>query len=146
MNRINLITLGVKDISASLEFYRNIGFKAHIVGEEAHPMVVFFNNEGSKLALFPIEELANDINAGNPPEISRGGFNGITLAYNGKSEAEVDDVMSKVKQHGATVVKHPQPLSWGGYGGYFTDIDGYYWEVAYGSEWEFDVSNMLVVD
>jgi len=28
---------------------------------------------------------------------------------------------------------------WGGYGGYFTDLDGYYWEVAYGQDWEFDV-------
>ncbi len=27
MNRINLITLGVKDLKASLQFYKNIGFK-----------------------------------------------------------------------------------------------------------------------
>ncbi|MCG1010367.1 VOC family protein [Salinicoccus sp. ID82-1] len=146
MNRINLVTLGVRDISASLDFYRNIGFKAHIVGDEAHPTVVFFSNEGSKLSLYPIQELAADINRDNPPEVSKGGFNGVTLAYNGKSEAEVDDIMDRVVQHGATVVKTPQPLSWGGYGGYFTDIDGYYWEVAYGAEWEFDASNMLVLD
>ncbi|SFB37838.1 hypothetical protein SAMN04488072_12138 [Lentibacillus halodurans] len=32
MNRINLITLGVKDIGKSLKFYRDIGFEASVTG------------------------------------------------------------------------------------------------------------------
>src|SRR5690625_1849789 len=142
MNRINLITLGVKDIKKSLEFYQDIGFEASITGDES--VIVFFKNEGSKLELFPFEELAKDINEKNPPELSKGGFSGITLAYNGKSEGEVDKIIQAVKNVGAEVVKEPQRLSWGGYGAYFVDPDGYYWEVAYGSNWEFDRSNMLV--
>lgn len=81
----------------------------------------------------------------NPPELSRGGFTGITLAYNAKSENEVDEIIHNVREVGANVVKEPQKLSWGGYGGYFIDPDGYYWEVAYGSFWEFDDSNMLII-
>lgn len=145
MNRINLITLGVRNIGESLKFYREIGFEASVTGEEKSPVIVFFKNEGSKLELFPIAELAKDINQENPPELSKGGFSGITLAYNAKSEAEVDDIMQLVKKAGAEVVKEPQALSWGGYGGYFTDLDGYYWEVAYGAVWEFDESNMLII-
>ena len=145
MNRINLITLGVRNIGKSLKFYRNIGFEASVTGDEANPVIVFFNNEGSKLELFPLEELAKDINGENPPELSKGGFTGITLAYNAKSETEVDDIFQSVKKVGAQVVKEPQALSWGGYGGYFIDPDGYYWEVAYGSNWEFDDSNMLII-
>ena len=145
MNRINLITLGVKDIGKSLRFYRSIGFKASVTGDEEKPTIVFFNNEGSKLELFPLEELAKDINAENPPELSIGGFSGITLAYNAKSEIEVDAIFQSVKEVGAKVVKEPQTLSWGGYGGYFIDPDGYYWEVAYGAVWEFDESNMLII-
>lgn len=145
MNRINLIALGVRDIRKSLEFYKEIGFEASVVGDEEKPVIVFFKNEGSKLELFPLEELAKDINQENPPKISTGGFPGFTLAYNGKSSAEVDEILKKVKDAGAQVVKQPQTLSWGGYGGYFKDLDGYYWEVAYGADWEFDENNMLII-
>lgn len=145
MNRINLIALGVRDIRKSLDFYKEIGFEASVVGDEEKPVIVFFKNEGSKLELFPLEELAKDINQENPPEISTGGFPGFTLAYNGKSAAEVDEIFKKVKDVGAQVVKQPQTLSWGGYGGYFVDLDGYYWEVAYGADWKFDENNMLII-
>ncbi|GAF13704.1 hypothetical protein JCM19045_2972 [Bacillus sp. JCM 19045] len=33
-----------------------------MTGDEESPVIVFFKNEGSKLELFPIEELAKDIN------------------------------------------------------------------------------------
>ena len=32
---------------------------------------------------------------------------------------------------GATLAKVAQKASWGGYSGYFKDLDGYLWEVAY---------------
>lgn len=146
MNRINLITLGVKDIGKSLKFYRDIGFDPVVTGDEEKPVIVFFKNEGSKLELFPLEELAKDINEKNPPELSKGGFSGITLAYNAKSETEVNDIFQLVNHVGARIVKQPQALSWGGYGGYFIDPDGYYWEVAYGSAWKFDDTNMLIIE
>lgn len=146
MNRINLITLGVRDIGKSLQFYRDIGFEATVRGDEDKPIIVFFKNEGSKLELFPLEELAKDINAEHPPELFKGGFSGMTLAYNAKSETEVNHIIQSVKEVGAKVVKEPQDLSWGGYGGYFIDPDGYYWEVAYGANWEFDEQNMLIIE
>lgn len=145
MNRINLITLGVRDIGKSLKFYRDIGFEASVTGDEKTPVIVFFNNEGSKLELFPLDELAKDINEDHPPELSKGGFAGITLAYNAKSKTEVDGIFQSVRKVGAQIVKEPQLLSWGGYGGYFIDPDEYYWEVAYGSNWAFDDSNMLII-
>jgi len=146
MNRINLITLGVRDLKKSLQFYRDIGFDVHVTGNEDGPIIVFCNNEGSRLELFPIDELAIDINAENPPAISPGGFPGITLAYNAKSESEVDEIIHAVRGIGARIIKEPQRLSWGGYGGYFLDPDDYYWEVAFGSNWQFDESNMLIID
>ncbi|SCS64880.1 VOC family protein [Staphylococcus caeli] len=145
MNRINLITLGVKDLKASLQFYKNIGFKTTNKETDDNLAIVFFNNSGTKLELFPINELAKDINPENPPTIATGGFIGITLAYNAKSKSEVDDILGNVERFGATIVKPAQALDWGGYGGYFTDLDGYYWEVAFGDMWEFDNQNMLVI-
>lgn len=143
MNRINQITLGVKNIAESLKFYRNgLGFATSV--KEENPGIVFFNNRGTKLALYPLEELAKDIHEHNPP--SGKGFSGITLAYNAKSAEEVDEVMKKAEKAGATIVKSPQRVFWGGYSGYFSDPDGYYWEVAYAESWKFDENDMLIIE
>lgn len=143
MNRINLICLGVSDMKKSLAFYKNLGFKTYI--KEDNPPIVFFDNQGTKLELFPLEELARDINAQAPPAIDRKGFGGITLACNMKSEKEVDDLFAVVEKYGGTIAKKPEKVSWGGYSGYFRDPDGYYWEAAYASIWEFDPNDMLVI-
>lgn len=49
------------------------------------------------------------------------------------SEAEVDAVVRRAADAGATVVKKPRKTSWGGYRGYFADLDGHLWEVAHNS-------------
>ena len=143
MNRINLICLGVGNMARSLEFYKKIGFKTY--EKEDNPPIVFFDNRGTKLELYPIAELARDINADNPPDIVTGGFSGITLAINLKSEQEVDAFMEAVSANGGTIAKKPERVFWGGYSGYFQDPDGYYWEVAFGPMWEFDENEMLVI-
>ncbi|PLR78729.1 glyoxalase [Bacillus sp. V3-13] len=145
MNRLNIITLGVKDIVKSHEFYKKLGFETSIRGEESSPDIIFFKNEGSRIALYPLDELAKDVNKDNPPAIAPG-FSGITLAYNAKYREEVDDILKKAELAGAEIKKEPTRTDWGGYGGYFTDLDGYYWEVAYGEFWQFDDSNMLVIE
>jgi len=143
MNRINIICLGVRDMQKSLAFYKNIGFKTY--AKEDNPPIVFFDNLGTKLELYPIEGLAKDINTDNPPAVSQGGFRGFTLACNMKSEKEVDEFMETVARNGGTIAKKPEKVFWGGYSGYFQDPDGYYWEVAYASSWEFDENDMLVI-
>ncbi|MFB7159587.1 VOC family protein [Lysinibacillus sp. NPDC056232] len=145
MNRLNLITLGVKDMVESLSFYREgLGFEVIVYGEETNPDVIFFNNGGTKISLFPIDRLVKDINEANPPAMGDG-FNGITLAYNGKSKEEVDQVFELAKKAGAKIVKEPETVFWGGYSGYFQDPNGYYWEVAYGEMWQFDENDMLII-
>ncbi len=143
MNRINLITMGVKDISHSLKFYRDgLSFETSV--NEENPGIVFFKNGGTKLALYPLDELAKDISEIDSP--ARQGFSGITLSYNAKSAQEVDKVIEKAEQAGATIVKAPQRVFWGGYSGYFSDPDGYYWEVAYAESWKFDENDMLIIE
>lgn len=129
----------------SLAFYRDgLGFEVVVYGDETNPDVIFFNNGGTKISLFPIERLAKDINEESPPKIGTD-FTGFTLAYNGKSKEEVDDIFSLVKKAGANIVKEPETVFWGGYSGYFQDPNGYYWEVAYGDMWEFDETDMLII-
>lgn len=143
MNRINIICLGVTDMAQSIRFYRDgLGFATD--EKEDSPKVVFFNTTGTKFELYPLDLLAQDINEKNPPQIASG-FAGITLAYNVKSEAEVHEVMELAQKAGAVIAKEPQKVFWGGYSGYFTDPNGYYWEVAYNPHWSFDDNDMLVL-
>jgi len=124
--RIGLITLGVADLERSLAFYRDgLGLPTQDYDPEAG--VVFFKLEGSCLALFPREELAKD--AGVTAEGH--GFRGVTLAHNEPSREGVDAVFAEALEAGATCVKQPQDVFWGGYAGYFADPDGHLWEVAY---------------
>jgi len=143
MNRISIICLGVKDMAQSIRFYRDgLGFATD--EKEDNPKVVFFNTFGTKFELYPLALLAEDINEKKPPQIAEG-FAGITLAYNVKSEAEVHEIMELAKNAGAVIAKEPQKVFWGGYSGYFTDPNGYYWEVAYNPHWSFAENDMLVL-
>jgi len=57
----------------------------------------------------------------------------VTLAYNVRSEERVDAVLAEAERAGGTIVKPGRRTSWGGYSGYFSDPDGYLWEVATGA-------------
>ena len=129
MTRINIICLGVKDMEKAIRFYRDgLGFQTK---EKSNtPDVIFFSTSGTKLELYPLDLLAKDINKDNPPETGTG-FAGITLAYNAKSKEEVVEVVELARKAGATIVKEPQDVFWGGFHAYFADLDGYCWEVAW---------------
>lgn len=144
MNRLNLVCIGVEEMTRSMAFYKAIGFQTPETSES--PPIVFFDNEGSKLELYPLSELQKDIDADDPPSVSKGGFTGITFACNMKSKEDVDATMKLVEEAGGEVVKEPQTVFWGGYSGYFKDPDGYYWELAYSDNWTFDDQNMLVIE
>jgi catechol 2,3-dioxygenase-like lactoylglutathione lyase family enzyme len=122
--RISMITLGVKDVQVSAEFYeKGLGFPRI----ESEPSVAFFNLSGSWLGLYGREALAED--ATIPAEGD--GFNSFALAHNVRSEDEVNEVFETAIGAGATTVKQPQKVFWGGYSGYFSDPDGHLWEVAH---------------
>ena len=59
------------------------------------------------------------------------GYRGVALAHNLHSKAEVDSLMEQAVAAGATLVKQPQDVFWGGYSGYFADPDGHLWELAW---------------
>jgi uncharacterized protein len=124
--KISIITLGVTDFKKSLNFYRDgLGFKTHNFKETDN--FVLFEMDGSWLSLFPKDKLANDITIPNDGS----GFSGITLAHNVGSKEEVDNVFEQVVKIGGKAVKTPQEVFWGGYSAYFSDPDGYLWEIAF---------------
>ena len=122
--RISMITLGVRDLAASVRFYEGgLGFPRMY----SPPEVAFFTLDGTWLGLYGREALAADARVS--PEGS--GFESFALAHNVCSESEADEVMSRALEAGATLVKEPEKVFWGGYSGYFKDPEGHLWEVAY---------------
>jgi catechol 2,3-dioxygenase-like lactoylglutathione lyase family enzyme len=135
--RINIITLGVSDLERSLLFYRDgLGWIPKVQGD-----IAFFPLNGIVLALYPKEKLAEDATV--DPKGS--GFAGVTVAYNTESENEVDAILQLVETLGAKILKPAQKVFWGGYSGYFSDPDGYLWEVAFNPFWKLDEKGNIIL-
>ena len=123
--RISIVTLGVSNLPRSVAFYRDgLGLTLY---DENTESIAFFQNKGTWLALYPRDALAADV--GIPTDGS--GFSGVTLAHNLRSKEEVDELLDVAVAAGATLVKPAQDTFWGGYSGYFSDPDGYLWEIAW---------------
>ena len=138
--RISIITLGVKDLERSLTFYCD-GLKLPTT-RNADQGIIFFQTNGTCLALYPYEELARDVSEDFLVERSK--FPGITLAHSVRTRAEVDLVLKEAAEAGAKIEKPAQDTFWGGYSGYFSDPDGYLWEVAFGA-FEFQDDGSLLI-
>lgn len=134
--RIKVITLGVEDLDKSLAFYRDgMGLPMQgIIGTEFEDgAVVFFNmNDDLVLALYPKPALAKDakvsVSSPSPAEFSIGHIVG--------SREDVDSIMQQAEQAGAKITDPAHDRFWGGYSGYFQDLDGHLWEIAWNPAWE----------
>jgi uncharacterized protein len=121
--RISLITLGVADVARSRQFYESLGWRGQEVEE-----TVFFQAGGMALVLWGRPKLAADADI---DDVAEDGFGGIALAQNVRTPADVDAVLAAAANAGATVTRAAAPTFYGGYAGYFRDLDGHLWEVAH---------------
>jgi predicted lactoylglutathione lyase len=137
--RLSLVTLGVENISRARAFYEALGFKAGSASEEN---VTFLDAGGVVLALFSRASLAEDATVRD----SVPGFSGISLAHNARSEAEVNSVLEEAVAAGATLIKPAGKVFWGGYSGYFADLDGHLWEVAYNPYFKLGADGRVALD
>jgi len=132
--RLSMVTLGVADLGRAVTFYeRVVGWKA----APGPPGIAFFDLGGIVFSLYPHADLANDMKVAADAERSRA-YQGFALAHNARSKDEVDAIFARLKGNGATIVKAPEQVFWGGYSGYFADRDGHVWEVAYNPHWTID--------
>jgi uncharacterized protein len=137
-SRITIITLGVKDFAKSYNFYTNLGFRTDAKPEDP---IAFFKTNGTVLAIYPFDKLIEDIHTDVSKEKSA--FSGITLAHNVKQKMEVDAVLTQAKNAGGKILKPAQDAFCGGFHGYFSDPDGYFWEVAYFDKFSYDEQGNL---
>jgi predicted lactoylglutathione lyase len=120
--RVSLITLGVADEQRARVFYQRLEW----VGQETEE-TVFIQAGGIALVLWGRDKLALDCGVNDD---KAAGFSGIVLAHSVRSEAEVDQVIAAAEGAGARVTRPAAKTFYGGYAGYFTDLDGHVWEIA----------------
>nr|WP_319515638.1 VOC family protein [uncultured Cohaesibacter sp.] len=127
--RLSLVTFGVTDLEQSVHFYRDgLGWPTSYATGDG---VAFFKTWGTVFALYPIDKMAEEIPGGTFKP--KAGACGITLAHNCREREEVDSVLLLAQKAGAEIRKSASDTFWGGYSGYFSDPDGYLWEVAWGA-------------
>lgn len=135
--RVTLITLGVSDLERSRKFYQTLGW----VPAEEQEGVSFYQINGLVLGLFGLGPLAKD--QGRPD--AKLGTGAMTLAQNFSTEDEVDAAYQAALAAGATALKAPEKVFWGGYSGYYADPDGHVWEVAMNPFWPLNDDGSLTL-
>lgn len=122
--RIDVISLGVRDLDATRRFYLDgLGWTAllDVPGE-----VIFVQiGHGLLLSLWDLEHMVEEVGPVGSPPVS------ITLSHNVPTESDVTDVLDRAVAAGGTLHTPATLRQWGGSSGYFTDPDGYRWEVAH---------------
>ena len=121
--RISIVTIATDDLDRAVRFYEAMGLRRHAGITDG---VAFFQMGGVILGLFPRASAEADSGitfAGAP--------SAVYLAYNTRSDAEVDEVLAMAEGAGGRIVKPAGRAFWGGWYGYFADADGHVWEVAH---------------
>lgn len=136
--RYTMVTLGVRDLAASTAFFERLGWQRSVRAAEG---ARFFQCGGVALGLFPRAELAKDAAVADDGQ----GFPGFALAYNARTKDEVDRVLAEAEAAGATIAKPAEDVFWGGYSGYFRDLDGHYWEVAWNPGFALDADGAVTL-
>ncbi len=137
-SRLSIITLGVRDRAAMTTFYKDvIGLK--LAFDKGMTM---FEMGGFILGLWEADKLAED--AGQDAKPAEG-FRNVALAYNARSEAEVDEIFGRLEAAGVSITTTAHKSFWGGYSGYFADPEGNSWEVAFNPFWTFDEAGRVVL-
>jgi catechol 2,3-dioxygenase-like lactoylglutathione lyase family enzyme len=122
--KIDVITIGVADLTRAREFYeQGLGRAVHEEGDAT--LALRLGANASHLALRQWDTVAFE--AGVDPEST--GFRGFTLSYILDSADAVDEVLARAQRHGGKVSKPPKNALWG-YSAYVTDPDGYLWKIA----------------
>lgn len=125
---VSYITLGVTDFATMLNFYRDgLQLDLQKVNDDpAHPFA-FFALGGATLAIYPkvlLEHVSGRTGMGQ-------GSGAQSVSLNVDSQETVDEMVDRARRAGAQVTREPYTPPWGGYCGYFTDPEGFMWEIAW---------------
>ncbi len=136
--RINVLTLGVNNLKESMKFFRDgLGWQTQgVIGTELEngEVVLFDLDNGMVLSLYERKNLAWDSKLKLEPESATE----FSIGYFVNNNKEVNAIMEQAKKAGAKIIKPAQKTFWGGYAGYFLDVDGHLWEIGYNPGWKIE--------
>lgn len=132
--RISIVTIAVENLDRMAQFYEAMGLTRHRIRDG----VAFFQMGGMILSLFPRASAEDDSGIRFGEGTSR-----VYLAYNTRSDEEVDAVLVLAHESGGTIVKPAGRAFWGGWYGYFADPEGNLWEVAHNPDFPLDAAGNI---
>lgn len=135
--RVTLISLGVEDLARARAFYEGLGWQP----AEVMDTMACYQLHGQALMLFGRADLAKD----QGREGAELGTGAMTLAQNFNTPEDVDKAFAQALAAGATALKAPEAVFWGGYSGYYADPDGHVWEVAHNPFWPLSEDGTLTL-
>lgn len=129
--RISLLTIGVAELARARNFYVDgLGWQPVFENED----IVFFQLNAILAGLISFEHLAKD----SGYDLKKINTGGMALAFNTRSREEVDVLLARAEECGATRPAPAEEKVWGGYSGYFVDPDGHLWEIAWNPGFKLD--------
>ena len=122
--RVSFITLAVTDLDRTRRFYVDgLGWQPEL---DVQDVIMFRVAEKVVLSLWAREGFEAEVG----PAREGPGIVPITLSHNLATPEEVDQVLEDARAAGAGEVGDGVQREWGGYSGYFSDPDGFRWEIA----------------
>jgi catechol 2,3-dioxygenase-like lactoylglutathione lyase family enzyme len=129
---ISRITVGVRDMSASIRFYEALGWRRAAQGK--YDQTAFFQLQGQILALYPVAELLREQNM----EYATPSPGGITLALHVHDKADVWTVYQRFIDAGGRSLRPPAEVPSGAVSCYVADPDGNAWEISWVPQFRID--------
>ncbi len=131
--RVNLVTFGMSDLARATAFYQALGWP--LASASVDSEVSFFRTGGCIVGLWGRDNLAADAHV---PATHPQPFGSTALAINVESSEAVTAALDAAVSAGATLCKTGEATNWGGFSGYFADLDGHHWKVAHNPFWPID--------
>jgi len=126
-HQISVITLGVKDLARSKKFYvRGFGWTPVLDTDE----IVFYQMNGFVFGTWLKPALETDMK-----QTLADGPGAYALAHNVAGPLDVAPLLSRLVDHGGTLLRAADQPPHGGTRGYVADPDGHSWEIAWNPAW-----------
>jgi predicted lactoylglutathione lyase len=122
--KINRITFGIANIERTKQFYDTW---LCIEPYKLTTNQLLYQLDNIILAFVPLVKLADDADVNDESE----GFDGVILSRYVNSIKDVDQMLRNAENAGGFLTKRASKISNDTYSGYFSDLDGHMWEVAF---------------
>ena len=134
---ISFVSLLVRDVAASRQFYEALGLAA---SDRSREDFALFQMNGVVLAIATRASVAKELG------IALGRGSGVLLSHNVQSEEAVVATLEMARRAGAKILRRASPASWGGVIGCFADPDGHVWEVVFNPKLPMDAAGNALLD